>query len=575
MKGKFMKKLMLGNEAIARGAFEAGAVLGTAYPGTPSTEITEYLSKYEEVKTQWSTNEKVALEVAYGGSLAGGRALCCMKHVGLNVAADPLFTAAYTGVNGGLVIVVADDPGMHSSQNEQDSRFYARSAHVPMLEPADSQEAKEFTKLAFELSEKFDTPVLLRTQTRVSHSQSIVETADRQEITLKPYEKNMGKYVMMPAMAIKRHIEVEKRMDELNQYAKTLDINTIEYADKSIGVVCAGTVYNYVKEALPNASVLKLGMVYPIPKEMFAEFAKNVDTLYICEELEPFFENQIKAMGIQVIGKEIFSLQGEYSVNKIKKAILGETVSSIQPLDLPNRPPVMCPGCPHRGLYYVTNKLKLTAMGDIGCYTLGALPPLSGIDACLCMGASVGMALGMERVLGKEKKVVGVIGDSTFLHSGITGLIDLVYNGQYGTLLILDNSTTGMTGHQHHAGTGKNAKGEPTNAIKLEEICHACGVKHVEVVDPFDLKKLEKVLKAETEREAVSVVIVRRPCVLLEKQTAKPYKINDKCKKCKVCIKLGCPAISVSGDCVAIDGSVCNGCGLCEKVCAFGAIEGE
>lgn len=572
-----MKKLMLGNEAVARGAYEAGVVLGTAYPGTPSTEITEFLSGFEEVKTQWSTNEKVALEVAYGASLAGARAICCMKHVGLNVAADPLFTSSYTGVNGGLVVVVADDPGMHSSQNEQDSRFYARSANLPMLEPANSDETLKFTKLAFEYSEKFDTPVLLKLQTRISHSQGIVETGERTVQSLKPYEKNINKYVMMPAMAKARHLEVEKRMNELRAFAEETDINKIELRDTKIGVITSGTVYNYVLEALPDASTLKLGMVYPLPSETIRKFASSVEKLYICEELEPFFENQIKAIGIQVIGKEIFTIQGEYSVNMIKQAILGEKTLHAQPVSLPARPPVMCPGCPHRGVYYVFNKLKLTALGDIGCYTLGALPPLNGIDACLCMGASVGMSLGMERALGREatKKIVGVIGDSTFLHSGITGLIDMVYNGEYGTLLILDNSTTGMTGHQDHAGTGKNAKGEPASAIDIEQICRACGVKHVKIVDPFDIKKLEKTIREETQRDEVSVIIAKRPCALICKQTAKPYEINDKCKNCKVCVKLGCPAICTNNDKVSIDKTVCNGCGLCKTVCAFGAIEEE
>lgn len=570
-----MKELMLGNEAFARGAYEAGVTVATAYPGTPSTEITESIAKYEEIYSEWSPNEKVAMEVAIGASIAGARAVCCMKHVGLNVAADPLFTVSYTGVNGGLVVIVADDPGMHSSQNEQDSRYYARSAHVPMLEPSDSVEAKEFVKLAFELSEKFDTPVFVRSNTRLSHSQGIVELGDRQDIPLKPYVKDIGKYVMMPGMAKKRHIVVEKRMNYIKAYAGTMDINRIEYNDTDVGVITSGVVYQYVKEALPSASVLKLGMVYPLPENNIKEFASKVKKLYVAEELEPFIEEQIKAMGIEVSGKDIFTVQGEYGVNMIAERIGGAKKESTEPGTLPQRPPVMCPGCPHRGVYYVLRKLKIAAAGDIGCYTLGALPPLQGIDTCICMGASIGCAMGMEKARGKDfaRKLVAVIGDSTFIHSGITGLIDMVYNGATSTVLILDNSTTGMTGHQDHPATGKNIKGDPAYAIDIPALVKSIGVRHVRTADPYDLKELEAVIKEETEREELSVIIIKRPCVLLGRKNPAAYRINDKCKTCGLCLKLGCPAIEKAGGGMRIDDTICTACGLCARVCAFAAIE--
>lgn len=570
------KQLMLGNAAFARGAYEAGATVASAYPGTPSTEITENVAKYDEIKAQWAPNEKVALEVAIGASVGGARALCAMKHVGLNVAADPLFTAAYTGVNGGLVIIVADDPGMHSSQNEQDSRFYARSSHIPMLEPSDSMEAKELVKAAFDISEKFDTPVLLRSNTRLSHSQGIVELMDRQEVGLKDYEKNIAKYVMMPGMARKRHVIVEQRMNDIAEYSNTSELNRVEMNDASVGIITAGVSYNDVKEALPNASVLKLGMVYPIPSKTIREFAKKVDKLYIVEELEPFFEDQIKAMGIEVIGKEIFTVQGEYSANMIAKAIEGREIESRDAGQLPMRPPVMCPGCPHRGVYYVLNKLKIKATGDIGCYTLGALKPLESIDTCVCMGASISMATGLEKARGKEfaRKLVAVIGDSTFFHSGITGLVDMVYNGATSTVLILDNSTTGMTGHQEHPSTGKNLKGDIAPAVDIPMLVKSIGIKHVVTVDPFDLKEVERVLKEETAREEPSVIITKRPCALLDKKTVRPpYKINDNCTSCGMCLKLGCPAIEKREDGMVINETLCTGCGLCVNVCKFGAIE--
>lgn len=569
-----MKKLMLGNEAFARGAYEAGVTVAAAYPGTPSTEITENLVKYDEIKAQWSPNEKVALEVAIGASVGGARALCCMKHVGLNVAADPLFTAAYTGINGGLVIVVADDPGMHSSQNEQDSRLYARSANIPMLEPSDSGEAKDFIKAAYEISEKFDTPVLMRTHTRISHSQSIVTFCERTEVPLKPYEKDTDKYVMMPGMAKKRHVIVEQHLRDLATYAENTALNREEINGADIGVITSGATYNYVKEALPDASVLKLGLVYPLPKEKIKAFAGKVKKLYVIEELEPFFEDQIKALGISVSGKEIFTIQGEYSVNLIKERILGEKTDAVSPQGLPVRPPVMCPGCPHRAVYYVLNKLKATACGDIGCYTLGALPPLKGIDTCVCMGASIGMALGIEKARGKEfaRKLVAVIGDSTFIHSGITGLIDMVYNNATSTVLILDNSTTGMTGHQDHPATGKNAKGEEAYAINLTSLVKSIGVKHVRIVDPFKTDEFTAVLKEEMARGELSVVISKRPCALLVKSEQKPFKISSACKSCGACLKLGCPAIQKKENGMMIDISICNGCSLCEGVCAFQAI---
>jgi indolepyruvate ferredoxin oxidoreductase alpha subunit len=570
-----MKKLMLGNEAYARGAYEAGVTVAAAYPGTPSTEITENIVKYAEVKAQWSPNEKVAMEVAIGAAVGGARSLCCMKHVGLNVAADPLYTAAYTGVNGGLAVIVADDPGMHSSQNEQDSRFYARAMNIPMLEPSDSGEALAFVKAAYDLSERFDTPVLIRSHTRISHSQSIVETGERVEAPLKPYERDIDKYVMMPGMAKKRHIVVEQRMKDLKTFAETTDLNSAEYNSAEIGVVTSGVVYQYVKEALPGASVLKLGMVYPLPEKLIKEFAAKVKKLYVIEELEPFFENQIKAMGLKPVGKEIFTIQGEYSVNMIRERILGVKPESEEIPGLPVRPPVMCPGCPHRAVYTVLNKLKLTACGDIGCYTLGALPPLRGIDTCVCMGASIGMALGMEKARGKDfaRKLVSVIGDSTFIHSGITGLIDMVYNGGTSTLIILDNSTTGMTGHQDHPATGKNAKGEEAYAIDLPELVKSIGVKHVRVVDPVNIAELTKVIKEETAREEVSVVISKRPCALLVKTGKAKYKIHPECKNCGSCLKSGCPALIKTPSGMTIDESVCNGCGLCSNLCAFSAIK--
>jgi len=570
-----VRKLVLGNEGIARGAYEAGARVATAYPGTPSTEIIENAAKYDEIYAEWSPNEKVAMEVAIGASFAGARALVAMKHVGLNVAADPLFTVSYTGVNAGLVIVVADDPGMHSSQNEQDSRFYARASQIPMLEPADSQEAIDFVKLAFELSEEYDTPVLVRMTTRVSHSQSIAVLGQRNELPLKEYKKLPEKNVMMPAMAKKRHEFIKKRMKAMAEAANSMEINRIEMNDTSIGVITSGITYQYAKEALPNASILKLGMINPLPKQLIEFFAAKVDKLYVIEELEPVIEEQIKSWGICAVGKEIFPAQGELSANIIAEKILGETPGVKSPQSIPSRPPVMCPGCPHRGVFYVIKKLGLHATGDIGCYTLGALPPLQAIDTCVCMGASIGMAHGMEKARGREfgRKLVAVIGDSTFIHSGITGLIDVIYNQGNSTVVILDNSTTGMTGHQDHPGTGRTIKGKDVPPLDLVKLIEAIGVKHISVVDPFDLGRTESVLREEVTRDEPSVIIMQRPCALLDKSIEFPAKIDpDLCRKCNMCLRLGCPAIQKKDDVIGINQALCNGCGLCINVCRFNAI---
>lgn len=574
-----MKKLMLGNEAVARGAYEAGVTVAAAYPGTPSTEITENIAKYDDIYSEWSPNEKVALEVAIGSSISGARSICSMKHVGLNVAADPLFTVSYTGVNGGLVIMVADDPGMHSSQNEQDSRLYARASKVPMLEPVDSQECKDFVRKAFSVSETYDCPVIVRLSTRIAHSQSVVELGEKENYQLKEYRKDFNKYVMMPGMARKRHVEVEKRMAALREFSNTSGLNKIEWGSKEIGVITSGIAYQYAREAFGDVSYLKIGMVYPLPEKMIAEFAKEVKTLYVIEELEPFIENQVRKMGIQVIGKEILTVMGEYSAQMIKEKVLGQKTVDKAPVEesIPVRPPVMCPGCPHRGMYYVLKKLKLTVSGDIGCYTLGALPPTESMDTCICMGASIGAAHGMEKARGREfgKKTVAILGDSTFIHSGITGLIDVVYNKGNSTVIILDNSITGMTGHQHNPTTGYTIKGEPTSQVDLVKLADAVAIKRVKVVDPFNIKEFEKVVKEETEAEAPSVIISQRPCALLKSVKFEgPLKINmEKCKKCKACLKIGCPSIVDKGDFIEINDALCVGCRLCTKVCNFDAIE--
>ena len=570
--------IMLGNEAIARGAYEAGVKVSAAYPGTPSTEISEQIVKYkDDIYAEWSPNEKVATEVAIGASVSGVRAMACMKHVGLNVAADPLYTVSYMGVNGGLVIIVADDPGLYSSQNEQDTRMVARAAQVPVLEPSDSMEAKEFMKVAYEISERYDRPVIFRTTTRLAHSQGLVELNDRVEIEDKEYIKNIQKTVMMPGNAKLRHVEIEKRNLELAEAANTLSINTVEMNDTKIGVITSGIPYQYVKEALPNASVLKLGMVNPLPKKLITEFAQKVDALYIVEELDPVIEEQVKSWGIEAIGKEIFTIQGEYSANMIRSAILKEEVEVKAPAAAPGRPPILCPGCPHRSVYYVLHKLKMHAAGDIGCYTLGAVAPLSVVDTTICMGASISSLHGMEKAKGKDyiKNWVAVIGDSTFLHTGVNSLMNMVYNKATGTVMILDNSTTGMTGHQDHAATGKTLLGEPTYAIDIPALCKAIGVEHVTTVNAFDIKELEKVIKEETARDAVSVIITKSPCVLLDK-SKKPVYIahSDKCKKCGMCMKPGCPAMTKNADgTIYIDDTMCTGCGLCETLCKFHAIE--
>ena len=570
--------IMLGNEAIARGAYEAGVKVSAAYPGTPSTEISENIIKYkDDIYSEWSPNEKVATEVAIGASMSGVRAMACMKHVGLNVASDPLYTVSYMGVNGGLVLVVADDPGLYSSQNEQDTRMVARAAQVPVLEPSDSMEAKEYMKAAFQISEVFDRPVILRTTTRLAHSQGLVELYEREQIEDVPYEKNIAKTVMMPGNAKLRHVEIEKRNLELAEAANTMPINTVEMNDTKIGVITSGIPYQYVKEALPNASVLKLGMVNPLPKKLITEFASKVDALYIIEELDPVIEEQVKSWGIKAIGKELFTVQGEYSANMIRKAILKEDVGTKAPAPAPGRPPILCPGCPHRSVYYVLNKLKMHVAGDIGCYTLGAVAPLSVVDSVICMGASISSLHGIEKAKGKDyiKNWVAAIGDSTFLHTGVNSLMNMVYNKSTGTVMILDNSTTGMTGHQDHAATGKTLMGEPTNAIDIPNLCRAIGVKNVVEVNAFDIATLEKVVKEEVAKDEVSVIITKTPCVLLDK-SKKPVYIahSDKCKKCGMCMKPGCPAMTKNADgTIRIDDTMCTGCGLCETLCKFNAIE--
>ena len=571
------KIIMLGNEAIARGVYEAGVKVSSAYPGTPSTEISESLAKYEEVYTEWAPNEKVALEVAFGASFSGVRSLACMKHVGLNVASDPLYTFSYTGVNGGAVIVVADDPGLASSQNEQDTRMIARAAHVPVIEPSDSMEAKEFVKFAYDLSEKYDTPVILRTTTKLSHSQSVVDLCERKEVEDKTYERNVRKYVMMPASAIGRHVVVEERDNKIAEDGSSFPINKIEIKDKKIGFITSGVPYQYVKEVCPNASVLKLGLVNPLPKKLIEEFMSQVETVYVFEELEPVIEEQVRAWGYKVKGKECFTRQGEYSANMLKRVLLGKDDAVFDKKEAPNRPPILCPGCPHRSVFSVLNKLKIHAAGDIGCYTLGAVAPLGVIDITLCMGASISSLHGIEKAKGKEflKNWVAVIGDSTFLHTGINSLVNMVYNKATGTVMILDNRTTGMTGHQEHAATGKTLKGEPTNAINLEELCKAIGVPNVITVDAFDIVQLEKTIKAAVNGDTLTVIIAKAPCALLKGQKF-PYKCvcdTEKCKKCGMCLKIGCPAITKQADgTIKIDETMCNGCGLCKSYCKFNAI---
>ncbi len=573
-----MDKMMLGNEAIARGLWEAGCRVISSYPGTPSTEISEFAAKYDELYAEWAPNEKVAVESALGAAIGGARAFAAMKHVGLNVAADPLFTSSYTGVNAGFVIAVADDPGMHSSQNEQDSRHYAVSAKLPMLEPADSADCRDMASFAYELSERFDTPVLLRLSTRVSHSQSALPLYSRMELPMKEYRKDIKKFVMMPAMARPRHTVVEKRMAALSAYAEDCPMNRVEWGGTKIGIVTAGIAYEYVKEALGDSvSVVKLGLVNPLPLKLLRDFAMKVDRLVVVEELDPVIENGMKAAGIACEGKALFSLEGEYTAAMLREKLLGERAETAgYPEALPARPPVMCPGCPHRGVFYLLNKLHLTVFGDIGCYTLGAAAPLSAMDTTICMGASISGLHGFNKARpGSEKNSVAVIGDSTFMHSGMTGLVNMVYNRGASTVIVLDNRITGMTGHQQNPTTGLTLKNEPTPEVSIAAVARAYGVKRVVEADPADLSALERVIKEELAADEVSVIIARRPCALLKGvKHGAPYKIDkDKCRACKACFKIGCPAIHMEDGKAAVDATLCVGCGLCAQMCAFGAIE--
>ena len=574
-----MKELLLGNEAVARGLYEAGVKVVSSYPGTPSTEITEAAVKYDGIYCEWAPNEKVAAEVAAGASFGGARSFCGMKHVGLNVAADPLFTMSYIGVNGGMVFGVADDPGMHSSQNEQDSRNYAIAAKLPMLEPSDSTECRDYTKLAYELSETFDAPVLLRLSTRISHSRSIVELGERKELELKPYEKNPQKNVMLPAFAKPKHVFVEERTQKLTAWAETCEINRTEDNGSKTGVIAAGSVYQYAKEALGDTvNYLKLGMVNPLPVELIQKFASGLDKVYVMEELDPIIENHCRQIGIPVIGKEIFPRCGEFSQNVIRKC-MGLPESAMLDQEIPVRPPVMCCGCPHRGLFYILKKLKCYVSGDIGCYTLGASAPLSAMDTCVCMGASVSALHGYNKARGKEaeKHSVAVIGDSTFAHSGITGLVDIAYNKSNSVVIVLDNSITGMTGHQQNPTTGYTIKGDPTAAIDLEALCKAVGIRRVRVCDPYDLKDVEKAVKEELAADEPSVIISRRPCALLKYVKHNPPLAVDKekCIGCKACFGIGCPAISFKEGKAVIDRTQCVGCGVCEGLCPKKAISAQ
>ncbi|MBP3710459.1 MAG: indolepyruvate ferredoxin oxidoreductase subunit alpha [Treponema sp.] len=573
-----MKQLMLGNAAVARGLYEAGCAVVSSYPGTPSTEITEEAAKFKEIYCEWAPNEKVALETAFGASLAGKRACCAMKHVGLNVAADPLFTVAYTGVNAGLVICVADDAGMHSSQNEQDSRHYANAAKIPMLEPSDSAEALAFTKLAFELSETFDTPVLIKMCTRVSHSQSLVNTHERKELAAKSYEKNIQKYVMAPANAIRRHPVVESRLAALAEWAESAEINFVEEGGTALGIIASSTCYQYAKEVFGNeASILKLGMTYPLPEKLIKSFAQKVSKVVVLEELDPIIENYCKSIGVVVHGKDLLPLCGEYSQNMIAHAF-GKAEKLTKKLNeqIPVRPPVMCAGCPHRGIFYALSKNNITVLGDIGCYTLGSAAPLSAIDMTLCMGASISAVHGFNKALGtaSEGKTVAVIGDSTFCHSGMTGLASIAYNQSNSTVIILDNSITGMTGHQQNPTTGKNLYGDVAGKINLELFVKSLGILRVRVVDPYNIAECESALKEELAAAEPSVIISRRPCVLLkEVQLGESYSVNEtKCTGCKACMKIGCPALAMKSKKARVDATLCVGCGVCEQLCRFDAL---
>ncbi len=597
-----LKDLMSGNEAIARGAFEYGARFAAGYPGTPSTEIMEAFATYPGVYAEWSPNEKVAMEVGLGAALAGGRVLVVMKHVGVNVAADPLFTASYTGTNGALVVITADDPSLHSSQNEQDNRHYARFTKIPMLEPADSQEAKEYIKLAFQISEQFDTPVFLRSTTRVSHSKSVVTVEEpRRAKGLSGIRFDAEKFVMVPMNARKRRIVVEKRMQNLRAFAESFPENRMEINNTDVGIITAGMPYNYMKDVFPDYSYLKLGMVYPLPLELIRNFASRIKKLYVLEELDPFIEEQIRALGIKVIGKEVFPYTNEFDPGIIEEAITGHRKGVSRTLpdgEIPPRPPNLCPGCPHRGLFYVLGKLKVFVTGDIGCYTLSYMKPLEGLHSCVCMGASIGMAHGMSKALGEEGrgKVVGVIGDSTFIHSGITPLLDMAYNRSNAVIVICDNRTTAMTGMQEHPATGFTLQGEKTKGVDLAALASTLGIGSVRIVDPHDLRMVRSVLKEELAREGPSVVISRRSCVLLKRESSlsgKPLHVDeDKCTGCRLCLGLGCPPISWKSqknepakkeqrprkkrDGIAvIDRNLCTGCGLCRQICSSGAIMEE
>ena len=574
-----MKQLMLGNEAVARGLYEAGCSFVSSYPGTPSTEITECAAKYPDIYAEWAPNEKVAVEAAFGASMAGKRSFCGMKHVGLNVAADPLFTISYTGVNAGMIIGVADDAGMHSSQNEQDSRNYAKAAKVPMLEPSDAGEGLAFAKLAYEISEKFDTPVLLKMCTRVAHSQSIVEPSERKDLPQKPYEKNPMKYIMMPGYAKKRHPVVEARLEALKEYAHTAPCNRYERGtERKLGIITSSTCYQYVREVCgKDVSVLKLGMIWPPPDQLLRDFVSSVDRAVVVEELDGFVEDYCKTLGLNVEGKNLFSNIDELSQNKIA-AGLGLPVPQGSALDetIPARPPVMCAGCPHRGLYYTLQKLKLTVIGDIGCYTLGAVAPLNAVDSVICMGASVSGIHGFNKANeGKtDGNTVAVIGDSTFMHSGMTGLVNIAYNDSHSTVIILDNSITGMTGHQQNPTTGFNLKGDPAAKVDLEALCRALGINRVSVVDPYDLAQCERVIKEELAAPEASVIISRRPCALLKyvKHKAPLSVVTEKCRSCKACMKIGCPAISIVDGKAKVDNTLCTGCGVCRQLCRFDAL---
>ncbi len=575
-----MKELMLGNKAVARGLFEAGVCVASSYPGTPSTETTEEAAKFNEIYCEWAPNEKVAMETAFGASRAGRRSFCAMKHVGLNVAADPLFTISYTGVNAGMCILVADDPGMHSSQNEQDSRHYAIAAKIPMLEPSDSQEALDFTKRAYDLSEEFDTPVFVKMCTRVAHSQSIVETGDRTEHEMKPYVKDAAKYVMVPANAKKRHPIVEERTERLVQFAETTDLNRVEKGtDDSVGFITSSTSYQYIKEVYGDkASILKLGLINPLPVKLIKDFAASVRKVVVVEELDPIIETHCRALGINVSGKDVFPMTDEYSQSIIAENMELPKAPSCKPIEgLPGRPPAMCAGCPHRGLFYTLSKNKCRVMGDIGCYTLGATPPLSAIDTTECMGASISSLHGFNKARGEEseKNTVAVIGDSTFMHSGMTGLANIAYNQTNSTVIILDNSITGMTGHQQNPTTGLNLRGDPAGKIDLEALCRAMGINRVRVVDPYNLDATDKAVREELVASEPSVIISRRPCALLKYVKRQPaIRVNpDKCKSCRSCMKMGCPAISFKDGKAQIDATQCVGCKVCAQLCKFGAFE--